>query len=147
MLCLSGFELYSRWVPLRLCRLRIFLNVSFLFINFFILIFLACDIKKKKKKKRKARIGAYKGDGLVKNLLLHVSVFKSVPVSFSRKGELCTIISIFSQPLLVLFQEWRGALETGMYVVTCSSSPLPRWWHIYEAVSFTKHANLTDLSS
>ena len=52
MLGLSGFELYSRWVPLRLCRLRIFLNVSFLFINFFILIFLAYDIKKKQKEKK-----------------------------------------------------------------------------------------------
>ena len=29
-----------------------FLNVSFLFINFFILIFLACDIKKKQKEKK-----------------------------------------------------------------------------------------------
>ena len=102
MICLSGFELYSGWVPLRLCRLRIFLNVSFLFINFFMLIFLACDIKKKQKEKLEL---VHKGDGLVKNLLLHVSVFKSVPVSLSRKGELCTIISIFSQPLLELFQE------------------------------------------
>ena len=136
MLCLSGFELYSRWVPLRLCRLRIFLNVSFLFINFFMLIFLACDIKKKQKEKLEL---VHKGDGLVKNLLLHVSVFKSVPVSLSRKGELCTIISIFSQPLLELFQEWSGALETGMYVVTCSSSPLPRWWHIYGAVSLSQN--------
>ena len=103
---------------------------------FFMLIFLACDIKKKQKEKLEL---VHKGDGLVKNLLLHVSVFKSVPVSLSRKGELCTIISIFSQPLLVLFQDWSGALETGMYVVTCSSSPLPRWWHIYGAVSLSQN--------
>ena len=56
----------------------------------FILIFLACDILEKKKV-------SPTGSGF--------SGVKSVPVSISRKGELCTIISIF---LVVLFPRMKG---------------------------------------
>ena len=52
------------------CRLRFFfLNVCV----FFIIIFLACDILEKKRKEKLELV--YKGDGLVKNVLLQLSVF------------------------------------------------------------------------
>ena len=55
-----------------------------IFIYFFPKFFLACDMLEKKMEKLKL---VYKGDGLVKNVLLQVSVFlgvKSVPVSAFR---------------------------------------------------------------
>lgn len=50
---------------------EIFLKI-FYHLIFFILIFLTCDILEKRKEKLEL---VYKGDGLVKNFLLQVSVF------------------------------------------------------------------------
>ena len=58
------------------CRMRIFFENVWFFFCFFdlIIIFLACDILEKKKRKEKLEL-VYKGDGLVKNVLLQLSVF------------------------------------------------------------------------
>ena len=58
------------------CRMRIFFENVWVFFCFFVLIiiFLACDILEKKKRKEKLEL-VYKGDGLVKNVLLQLSVF------------------------------------------------------------------------
>ena len=117
---------------------------------FFILIFLTCNSLEKRKEKLEL---VYKGDGLVKNFLLQVSVFL---VLSQYQGHLIAgkvngvLYNIFSLPTLsstfprVTRGIWR---QECIYVVTCSSSPLPRWWHKYGAVSFTNHPNLMDLSS
>ena len=77
----------------------------FYLLIFFIRIFLACDILEKKKK-RKARIGIKRrwfGKKLTPTCFGLPSE-KSVTTSM-EKGEFCIIISIFSQPLVVIFQE------------------------------------------
>ena len=90
-----------------------FFNVSFLFINFFYSNFSSLWYFRKKRKEKVVLV--YKGDVLLKNCAgFGVPCVKSVPVSISRKGELCTIISIF---LVVLFPRMKRPGVTVCVVV------------------------------